>query len=138
MPIRTPPRREPRVLAVTGSKHGLNFAVVDPWEVRAAGIVQCTGTTRVDILAKLMRREKPTALVGTRSLRTSLLEASRPNKLGVVTQDFPRLPLAVAAELYPELPMMAPGRAAQRVVVRAIAAVLHANIPTRNYEPRRK
>ena len=134
MPIRTPPRREPRVLAAAGSRHGLRFAVVDPWEVRSAGLVKCDRASRVDALRKLIRREKPTALAGTPSIRAELCEAFTESRLGVVTRDFPTLPPPVAADLYPELVLVAPKIATQQVVVRAIAAVLHANIPTRHYE----
>jgi len=138
MPIRTPPRREPRVLSVAAFRHGLLFAVVDPWEVRSVGFVTCACSSRLTEVKRLISREKPSALVGTRRLRPALLEAGAASRLGVVKRDLPTLPLPIARDLYPEIGIMAPKRAAQRVAVRAIAAVLHANIPTRHYATRRQ
>lgn len=138
MPIRTPPRREPRVLAIAGSRYGLRFVVADPWEIRSAGLAPCNRASRGVALHRLIRRENPTALAGTRAIRGELRRVSRGVGLGVVTRDLPTLPLAVAADLYPELPLMAPAKATKHVAVRAIAAVLHANIPPRKYATHRK
>jgi hypothetical protein len=137
MTIRYPPRREPRVLAVGSSPFGLDFAAADPWVVRSAGHGTCRPRSRVAALARLVRREKPTALIGAGpGLRRTLRHVGRAQGIPVVTDPVPHLPRAIATELYPELPLLAPGRLG-RLAATAISAVLHAHIPPRRYEPRR-
>lgn len=137
MTIQTPPRREPRVLAVAACRFGLRFAVVDPWEIRSAGFTRCSQSGRADAVRRLACREKPTALASTTRIRSALREVSKRHRLGVVSIDLPTLPLAIASDLYPELPLVAPAKTTQQVAVRAIAAVLHAHIPPRQYATHR-
>ena len=56
MPIRYPPRREPRVLALATIPAGLVFAVVDPWVVRGTGQASCGRRTRSAAILRLVRR----------------------------------------------------------------------------------
>jgi len=137
MTIRYPPRREPRVLAIDSTRSGLGFAAVDPWVVRSAGHLTCRPRSRVAALSRLVRREKPTALVTVDpSLRRTLRRVGRAQGVPVLTDPLPRLPRSIASELYPELPLLAPGHFGQ-LAATAISAVLHASIPPRKYVPRR-
>jgi hypothetical protein len=138
MPIRLPPRREPRVLALVRSRNGFHYATADPWEVRSAGRVTCHGRALTPAVARLAQREKPTLLV-TRS--PSLLAPMRraAKRMGVAAQgDRLQIPLpSIAEDLYPELRMRAPTPALAQVATLAIAAVLYARAPSRRYAPRR-
>jgi hypothetical protein len=136
MTIRYPPRREPRVLAAGIAASGLAFAAADPWVLRSAGHCPCQPRSRTAALARLVRREKPTALVAADPvLVPTLRRVGRAQGVPVVIGRLPPLPRRIASELYPELPLLAPGRLG-RVAVAAIATVLHASIPPR-YAPRR-
>jgi hypothetical protein len=139
MPIRYPPRREPRVLAVDLADKGLAFVSVDPWMIRSAGRTSCRPRSRSDALSRLIRREKPTA-VATPSvaLAPSVRRAARRLELPVVEGPLPALLPSVAADLYPELPVLAPDPALARLSAFAISAVLNARVPSRTYvTPRR-
>lgn len=138
MTIRYPPRREPRVLAIAEDPAGLAFAVADPWVVRGAGKIPCRPRSRLAAVSRLVRREKPTALaVVTPALRRTVHRVGRAQGIPVVPDPLPDLPRAIARELYPEVPVLAPD-ALNSVATAAIAAVLHAPIPPRKYAPRRR
>jgi len=138
MTIRYPPRREPRVLAIASTASGLAFATADPWVVRGAGGLACRPGARLAAIARLARREKPTALIAANAAaRRPIRRVGRTQGVPVLTEALPVLPAVIARELYPELPLLAPNRLAPIAAV-AIAAVLHAPIPPRRYAPRRR
>ncbi len=137
MPIRYPPRREPRVLAVKIIPTGLAFAVVDPWMIRSSGRTRCRRHTRYSAILRIARREKPTAIT---TADTTLIEIiSRVAKrcgIAVIKKHVPRLPVAIATDLFPELPLFAPGKLG-RLAALAISAVLHVTPQSRLYAPTR-
>jgi hypothetical protein len=124
--------------ALVRSRNGFHYSTADPWELRSVGTIVCHGRALSPAVFRVARREKPTLLV-TRS--PSLLGSARraARRLGVTTGDahLPIPPAAVAAELYPELPMRAPTSALQETATLAIAAVLYAQSSPRHYAPRR-
>lgn len=133
MPIRYPPRREPRVLAVTVIPTGLAFAVVNPWVVRGTGRTRCHRHTRRAAVLRLVRREKPTALTTTdASLVTELARVAKNCGIAVIKKRVPRLPVAIATDLFPELPLFAPGKLG-RLAAMAISALLHVTPQSRQY-----
>jgi hypothetical protein len=138
MSIRYPPRREPRVLAVEPAPTGLAFVSVDPWGIRSAGRTSCRARSRSAALSRLIRREKPTAVATpSATLGPCLRRAARGLELPVVEGPLPPLEPSVAVDLYPELPVLAPGSALGRLAPFAISAVLNARVPSRRYAPRR-
>ena len=139
MPIAHPPRREPRVLALTRVPRGVCFAVIDPWNVRSSGVCHIARRSEPSAIRRLIARERPTALTARdEALLPALRRAITGTGVGIVTGTLPTLPVAVARDLYPELGRFAPTRALQRAAVRAIAAILHGNIPTRLYASSRQ
>ena len=134
MPIPRPPRREPRVLAVTGTGAKIHFAVVDPWEVRSTGSLKVTARSRPHALRRVIRREQPTLVVTDRSVLAAALDRAcrglcpRSEARGLRVP-----PAAIARDLYPELPLFAPSPGLERAARLAIAAVLFAHIPIRPY-----
>jgi hypothetical protein len=139
MPLRLPPRREPRVLAFVRFPAGFSYAVADPWELRAVGSIRCRALTLGPTVLRVIRREKPT-LVVTRDRDLKGPAERSAKRLGIPATDagLPNLPLAVAAEMFPELRMRAVTPSLSRAGVLAIAAVLYADSPTRKYAPRRQ
>lgn len=139
MPPRYPPRREPRALAVIRSQDGFHYACADPWETRSAGSVVCRGRALGPMLARLVRREKPTVVVarGT-GLREPLQRACYRYATTFADRPLPALPLQIAREMYPELSVRAPAPPLEAVAALAIAAVLYAKNLPRHYAPRRK
>lgn len=138
MPIRLPPRHEPRVLAIARGTRGLVFASADPWEVRSTGEVRLRSTAGIHALRRLIRREKPTVLVARDAeLTARLRRAAGRHGPGIVLHP-PRLPHAsIVRDLYPELPLYAPTRSLELVTRLAIAAALYSSIPIRRYAIRR-
>ena len=139
MPLRYPPRREPRVLALSRAADGLHYATADPWEVRAVGSIPCRDLALAALVARLIRREKPTLVVAReRELRGPVERVCR--RLGVASSGgrAPVLPPPIARDLYPELPMRAPTPSFERIATTAIAAVLYAKTRPRHYAPRRQ
>jgi len=133
MPIRHPPRKEPRVLSVGIVPHGLIFAVIDPWVIRSTGRTRCREPARPAAILRLVRREKPTAIVvGNSELVGAAQAAAEKSGIGFVTKQPPRIPSPIAKELYPELPLFAPGHLS-RVAALGISAVLHRNPIARKY-----
>jgi hypothetical protein len=139
MPIRYPPRREPRILAVDLANNGLAFVSVDPWVIRSAGRIGCRARSRSAALSRLIRREKPTAVATpSAALAPFLRRAARRLELPAVEDPLPALLPSVATDLYPELPVLAPDSALARLSAFAISAVLNARVPSRTYvTPRR-
>jgi len=138
MPLRLPPRREPRALALVRSQAGFSYAVADPWELRSAGSILCRDLTLGPAVARVIRREKPTLVVThDRELKGPAERAAK--RLGITATDagLPNLPLVIATDLFPELRMRAPTPSLSKAGVLAIAAVLYAESPSRNYAPRR-
>lgn len=144
MSQRLPPRREPRVLALSRSPAGFTFAVADPWELRSAGEVSCQEVSLSPAVLRVARREKPTLIVADPALLKPASRVALRLHVAIlgngVTQDLPRLPLKIACDLYPELPLRAPTLGLAQVAGLAIAAVLYADAPcpSRHYAPRRK
>ena len=138
MPLRLPPRREPRVLALVRTQVGFSYAVADPWELRSVGSVGCRALILGPAVLRVIRREKPTLVVARdRELRGPAARAAK--RLGITATDagLQNLPPAVAAEMFPELPMRAVTPSRSRAGVLAIAAVLYADSSPRKYAPRR-
>lgn len=141
MSPRLPPRREPRVLAVTRSPTGIQYAVADPWELRSAGSTRCTAASLGPALLRIARREKPTLLVAEdQVLLKAVSRVALRLGVAVVTQALPKLPLAIAQDLYPELPLRAPTPGLAGAASLAISAVLYAEppIPSRHYAKTRR
>ena len=85
-------------------------------------------------LRRLIRREKPTALVASDpGLREKLVRAARRDGPGVVLHAPAMPPAASPRELYPELPLFAPRAAWERVARLAIAVVLHSPVTHSTY-----
>lgn len=137
MPIHRPPRREPRVLALARSRSGVLFASVDPWEIRSTGRVAASSTGLGRVVARLVRQEKPSAITtASRVLERRLAEAKT---IAIpVVRPAERISPEIAAELYPDLARMAPGRTHARLCQLAVALVLEGNLPTRPYAHRRR
>ncbi len=135
MPTLRPPRREPRVLALSAFAGGIRWAVADPWEVRGAGTVHASRITRSLAIRKLIRREKPTMLVSvSKSLAPLVARLGRELGLPGVVDSPPRLEPSIAGELYPELPMRAPTPRLAEIATAAVSVVLHADVSKREYE----
>lgn len=144
MSPRLPPRREPRVLAVTRSPTGFRFAVADPWELRSSGSVHCREASLGPGLLRTARREKPTLLVvgqgpADAALRRPAARVALRIQIAIATQALPQLPIAIAQDLYPELALRAPSPELARIAATAVSAVLYAEppIPSRHYVPRK-
>ncbi len=135
MPIRYPPRREPRVLAIALTAGRIAFAVADPWVVRGTGQRPCSARARPDAVARLVCREKPTTIVAANPAAEHWLRRRKSLAIPIVERPRAHLPRQVASELYPELPLLAAGRLGPVAAV-AIATVLHTNPPSRQYAPR--
>lgn len=143
MSPRLPPRREPRVLALSRSPTGIRYAVADPWELRSAGGIQCRDASVGPSLLRIARREKPTLIVvgsgpGDAALKRPIARVALRLRIAMVTQALPGLPLAIAQDLYPELPLRAPSPEVATVASLAISAVLYAErpVPSRHYAPK--
>lgn len=133
MPIRHPPRREPRVLAVGLIPHGLAFAVIDPWVIRSSGRMRCREPSRGAAILRLIRREKPTSIIVSDSSLAPLAEhGAKACGIGFVQKRPMRIPTPIAKELYPELPLFAPGHLS-RIAALGISTVLHRNPIARKY-----
>ena len=122
------------MLALTKGRRGLLFAAVDPWEIRSTGGVRPRPGSHVLPLRRLIRREKPSAIVAaTPRLREALARAARVVGVPVVGA----APYAVSSRwaraLYPELALFAPTRALESVARLAIALVLHSPNSSRRY-----
>jgi len=132
-----PPRREPRVLAITESPNGLHFACADPWNLRSAGPVRCTKKSRDAALLRVARREKPTALFSLDdSLGDALQSIAHVTGAVVIPGPLQHLPVHIARDLYPDLPLMAPGSLGP-VAALAISAVLNGTVRPRTYASHR-
>ena len=133
MPIRHPPRREPRILAVGTIPNGLAFTVVDPWIIRGSGRLRCREPSRRSAILRLVRREKPTALV-TADVALVVPASSVADRCGIamIEKRPPRIPVPIAKDLYPELPLFAPGRLS-RLAALGISAVLNLSPSSRTY-----
>jgi hypothetical protein len=133
MTVRHPPRREPRVLAVSLAPTGLHFACADPWVVRSAGPIRGTIRSRTAALLRVARREKPTALFSTdASLELQIKSVARITGAVVIAGPLPHLPVHVARDLYLDLNLVAPGSLGP-IAALAISAVLHGTVPSRTY-----
>ncbi len=129
-----PPRREPRVLALSLSRHTLLWAVTDPFEIRSAGSTFVRKRTVADTVHRLVKREKPTVIVATtRELADALAVVAEELGLAIVTGAYPRLPVAVATDLYPELPLHCPTPRLARLATYALSMILHAPEHPRRY-----
>lgn len=125
------------MLALIRSPVGITFAVADAWEVRSAAETRCQEVSLGPSILRIARREKPTALVvADRSLLRPATHAGIRLRVPLVTQDLPRLPLKIACDMYPELPMRAPTLRLAQAASLAIATVLYAQAPSRHYAPR--
>ena len=84
-------------------------------------------------MLRLIRREKPTAIVVSNP-ELSELARKTAEKCGVgfIAKRPPRIPSPIARELYPELPLFAPGHLS-RIAALGISAVLHRNPIARKY-----
>ncbi len=127
------------MLAVVHARDGLLFATVDPWEIRSVGEVNPRPGSQVLPLRRLVRREKPTAIVaGTPRLAQTFGRAARVVGVPVLRPPPSAISGPWARALYPELPIYAPTRALEGVARLAIAAVLHSPIPARTYAVTRR
>ena len=133
MPIRHPPRREPRILALGTIPNGLSFTVIDPWIIRGSGRLRCREPSRRSAILRLVRREKPTALVTTDATLVAPAQSAA-DKCGIamIAKRPPRIPVAIAKDLYPELPLFAPG-GLSRLAALGISAVLNLSPSSRTY-----
>jgi len=137
MNITHPPRREPRVLALAVTPKGLHFACADPWHLRSAGPVRCTNHSKSAALLRVARREKPTALFSPDdSLGDVLQDIARVTGAVVIPGPLPHLPVHIARDLYPDLPLVAPGSLGL-IAALAISAVLNGTVRPRTYASHR-
>ncbi len=132
-----PPRREPRVLALVQTVHGIAFAVLDPWELRSCGVERCKPPARQLAIQRIIRREKPTVVTANTPmlLRLAGLAAGR-LRVPVVAPDLPLPPSGIASDLVRGMAYQAPTRPLQKVVRLALATVLHSQETHRTYAPR--
>jgi hypothetical protein len=139
MPTRFPPRREPRVLAVARTDTRLFWAVVDPYELRGTGELECSERAESRMLRRLIRREKPTVITTADGRLAEKAERiARGSLVPFVAPPAAHRPRRVDAELYRELPLFAPRRGLARVAALAIATVLQSPIPRRPYAKSRR
>ena len=125
------------MLAVASAERGIAWAVADPWEVRGGGSCRCRERSRLHALLRVVRREKPTAIVARdRRLRAVIAKTASLAKLPVIATVLPELAEAIARDLYPELRVRAPTKLLVHLALLAIRAVLHADIPSRSYAQR--
>lgn len=133
MPSLYPPRREPRVLAVSVLPGLIAYAVADPWEIRASGEVPCPSRSRFAAILRLVRREKPTMVVARGPVPApALRRAARIAGVPVIRERPPPLPVPVGRDLYPELATLVAPKF-HPLATLAIAAVLHAPHLPRSY-----
>lgn len=138
MTILRPPRREPRVLAIARNPRGLAWACVDPWDLRGAGLLLGPRRAEPTALRFLVRREKPTAIVaGSPAAHARCSRLARRLRIPLVPAPSKMPPPATVRALYPALRLVAPRLELRQVALLAIAAVLHSEIPSRPYAPRR-
>jgi hypothetical protein len=138
MPLRKPPRREPRVLALGRDQRHILWATVDAWEIRSAGRVVRRARSERPAITRLVRREKPTALViQDAALREAVHAVARARRLPVIEPAPAAIPVDVAADLYPEFTLQCPSGDLARLAALALSSVLHADPPSRSYAPRR-
>ncbi|MFI5297584.1 MAG: hypothetical protein ACHREM_05750 [Polyangiales bacterium] len=129
-----PPRREPRVLALARSRGQLLWVVVDPYEVRAAGDVAVSAASVANTVCRLVRREKPTLVATPRlALALDIRRLVEARGLPLVSGRIPALPVDVATELFPELPLHCPSPRLARLAAYSIATTLHAPHQPRRY-----
>lgn len=129
-----PPRREPRVLALSLSRHTLLWTVTDPFEIRSAGSTFVRKRTLADTARRLVKREKPTVIVvTTEELADAISLVAEELGLAIVTGKYPRLPVVVATDLYPELPLHCPTPRLARLATFALSMILHAPDHPRQY-----
>ena len=92
------------MLAVVVTNSGIGWASADPWEIRGAGVCRCRPAARRAAILRLLRREKPTAIVrADRRFSCVVTGAARLAKLPVLEAALPVLAETIASDLYPEL-----------------------------------
>lgn len=129
-----PPRREPRLAAIALRERKLVWVVCDPFEIRSAGELPITRRALRDAIHRLVKREKPTVIASPdHALGEELTPMFRRLGLSIVAGRFPPLPVPVASELYPELPIHCPTRALAKLATVALSAMLHAPRQPRHY-----
>lgn len=127
-------RREPRVLALALARHSLLAVVADPFEIRSAASTPIRRRTLTDAVRRLAKREKPTVITAqTPELAQAIAPVAEELGLGVATGRYPRLPVSVAADLYPELPLHCPTPRLARLATFALSMILHAPDHPRKY-----
>lgn len=136
MPIHRPPRREPRVIAIARTRTRLSFVTVDPWEVRSSGSLPLGRSLR-HALVRLFRLEKPTAFTISGAFLRRAITKIREVTVPLVAAPTELPEASVAADLYPELVLMATRPTHRRLARLAIAVVLAGDIPPRTYAHRR-
>lgn len=121
------------------SPSGFSYAVADPWELRSAGTVRSPDRALGAAIARAVRREKPTLVVThDQDLFHHAARTARRVGIEATNESLPRLPPSIAKDLYPEIHMRAPSPSLARAATLAIAAVLHAEAPSRRYAPTRQ
>ncbi|MFI5300416.1 MAG: hypothetical protein ACHREM_20195 [Polyangiales bacterium] len=129
-----PPRREPRVLALARSRRQLLWVVVDPYEVRAAGDVDVRAASVAAAVRRLLHREKPTLVAMPKlALALDIRALVEARGLPLVSGRMPPLPVDVATELFPELPLHCSSPRLASLAAYAIATTLHAPHQPRRY-----
>lgn len=136
MPCSYPPRREPRILAIVPCRGGIAWVVVDPWEIRGAGTARTQ--SRQATVRRLMRREKPSALVtSAASLHRILARGGGRMDPTLLAPRSPNIPPEIARDLYPEFDLYATTPSVRLAASLAITTCIYAPIPTRSYPLRR-
>lgn len=139
MPCIHPPRREPRIIAFVPRGRRLAWAVVDPWEIRGAGVIRTGARSRLASVRRLVRREKPSAVV-TSSVPFHSALARGALRFGpvVLSPRSPNIPRDIASDLYPEFDLCTPSALLRQAASLAITTCIYAPIPSRRYVHRRR
>jgi hypothetical protein len=136
--LRHVPRREPRVLALDTNAVTLAYLVVDLFEVRSSGEEPFRTPRSLKLrIARLVRRERPTAIVFVRSGAGRSLAARYRERVAQVEPSRAPLPFSVVAQIYPEAPLFAPDLRLRRLARVAVTALARSTFPPRKYETSR-
>jgi hypothetical protein len=131
------PRREPRVLALNITGARLAFVVSDLLEMRSSGDDAATARSLRLTLRRLIRRERPTAIVASGS-GARHLRAVTGGLIPVVAPPRNPLPFSVVGDVYPEAFAFAPTLRLRRLASYAVTTLARSTFPSRRYAKSRR
>jgi hypothetical protein len=136
--IRHVPRREPRVLALHITASSLAFVVLDLVEMRSSGDDTATARSLRLALRRLIRRERPTAVVASGRGAERHLRAVVGDRVPVLVPPRKPLPFAVVRDVYREAVAFAPSVRLRRLASVATTTLARSTFPSRRYAKARR